>query len=165
MSGKCGDDILGVFGDDPRLVIDMDFLCGDSKDSETREEVGLFVGRKWTELDPSFWRQSPSSSSFLAPRAWCYYLPSLMLCSLEDHEKSAAAVENFLVDLVTRRGFEDGLAQDVELIKLGLLKLLVILGWISWLHQTGEYDEKYVTQALEKIARFVNESMRFAIVR
>lgn len=162
MINKGCDDIISLFGDDPGMVINMEFLCENSQDLETREEAGRFLGRKWPELDPDFWCQSPASLSFLAPQAWLYYLPSLMLCSLVDHEKSAAAVENFLIDLVTRRGFEFGLGQDVELAKLGLLKLLATLGWISWLAQTGEYDEKFAVQALEKIARFVNEVSAFS---
>ncbi len=161
MIKKGCDDILALFGDDPGLVINMEFLCKNSQDLETREEAGRFIGRKWSELDPDFWRQSPASLSFLVPHAWCYYLPSLILCSLVDIDKSAAAVENFLIDLVTRRGFEVGLGQDVELVKLGLSKLLATLGWISWLAQTGEFDEKFVVQALAKIARSVNEVSAF----
>jgi hypothetical protein len=157
MNKKVCDDILALFGDDSSLVINMDFLCENSQDLETREEAGRFFGKKWSELDPNFWCQTPASLSFLAPHAWCYYLPSLIFCSLVDLDKSAAAVENFLIDLVTRRGFEVGLGQDVELVRLGLPKLLATLGWISWLAQTGEYDEKFVVQALEKIARFVDE--------
>jgi len=63
------------------------------------EDTLWFQGRDWREVTCDDWRQRYCAVHFLSPEAFAYYLPSLLILTLENPGTPTLAFESIIYDL------------------------------------------------------------------
>ena len=78
----------------PAEVIDLT----DRIDSDV-EEALWFAGRDWRDITWKSWQEHPGAIIFFSKDAFAYYLPSVLLLSLQDSTETLDAAESVLRSL------------------------------------------------------------------
>lgn len=123
----------------------------------TGDEVAdiLAIGKyTWQELTIDTLEQYSDAINLMAPEAFIYYLPGVILATIVEDVRNAIAAVSIvsMLDRTPNRELWDShfLARWP---RLNANELSVVAGWIVWLEQCGDFalDETSLIRALENL--------------
>jgi hypothetical protein len=147
IKGKIMETFAGVeYPGDDNLVYD-----NSGYHLECNEVKAIFRGKKWQELDLLTLRRNRDSVFFFTPEAYHFYLPSFLICILDDHDEADAITDTVLYSLTTRGKSDE--EKNFVLKRLALFtkeERDVITLFIKWLKD--EYADYHSKDDLDEIA-------------
>jgi hypothetical protein len=108
------------------------------------------AGYQWVDVAPAFWESHSDVVSWLSPTAFCYYLPSILLASIEQDWPNLSAVHSlmFMLDRTPDREFWDS-HFEARWSLLKRAELAAVQAWLEWLSDQPEaaFDETSLIRA------------------
>jgi hypothetical protein len=105
------------------------------------EEAALLLGVDWTRVDDDFWRDHWSAYLALSPTAFVYYLPSMLMFSLEAPYE---LIRDGLIQLFNTSGdpsiFPNFMFERITLLTFSQIKCLVL--WGDTMSQMSYFADK-----------------------
>lgn len=115
----------------------------------------LLIGKyKWGELTSDILEANADSISLVAPEAFAYYLPDVIMATIKDdcrNTVTAVPVVSMLDRTPNRQLWDYHFLQDGRSFLKG--ELFAIAEWIAWLADCGDFalDETSLIRALENL--------------
>jgi hypothetical protein len=113
-------------------------------------EAALLLGVDWTLVDDDFWRDHWSAYSALCPSAFVYYLPSMLLFSIDN---SYELIRDNLISLFNTSGdpsiFPEFMSERMKLLTFNQTQCLIawsdIISTMSYFIDKNEEDRVVFT--------------------
>lgn len=87
---------------DRDVIGNIGIICYCPTDGEALEETSFFLNRHWEKIDSEIWGRHWGAVGFFSTYGFYYFLPSIILSSLENFDKTSLAVDSVLNSLCSQ---------------------------------------------------------------
>lgn len=125
------------------------------------EGVRAIGACEWSETTGDLWEKYNDVLSWLSPEAFCYYIPGVMVSSINDSEPNLIVVNN-LVGMLDRTPSPDWW-DDFFVERWSLLTIKecnVLRGWLIWLSsfENSSIDKNSFYRAIETVGLLISRN-------
>ena len=133
----------------------------DAPDTDEYDDARFFAGKTWESVRCADFRQHPAAFSGFSPDALCYYLQSILHCTVKEEESSMNAVDTLVYML--DRGNSPSSWEDFFIERwcsLGSDECRVIQAWLIWLQEVDPmaFSDSELTRAVDTLELLVHRS-------